>query len=199
MLNVESWAFYKAQKLKTIKWAGNQYPDNTWPPGVPLNDLAFCCAGITSIVFSDGITEITSAFAGCPITEIIIPQSVKKLAIVENNYYGMPENAPEFFALQHDPHPEKGDGFVAFRAKYEANVAGCANAKLLENTAPLLPDKGHCAMLNGFIRAIREDLPSPCDEIAGFRATYLAQRAIEALESKRTLSVPVEKITPCIG
>ena len=73
------------------------------------------------------------------------------------------------------------------------------NAKLLENTTPLLPDKGHCAMLNGFIRAIREDLPSPCDEIAGFRATYLAQRAIEALELKRTLSVPIEKITPCIG
>ena len=53
-------------------------------------------------------------------------------------------------------------------------------------------------MLNGFIRAIREDLPSPCDEIAGFRSTYLAQRAIESIELKRTLPIPIEKITPCI-
>ena len=53
-------------------------------------------------------------------------------------------------------------------------------------------------MLNAFIRAIQEDLPSPCDEIAGFRSTYLAQRAIDALELRRTLAVPIEKITPCI-
>ena len=53
-------------------------------------------------------------------------------------------------------------------------------------------------MLNGFVRAVKENLPSPCDELAGFRSTYLAQRAILALEMKRTLSVPLEKITPCI-
>ena len=61
-----------------------------------------------------------------------------------------------------------------------------------------MPDKGHRAMLDGFVRAIQEDLPSPCDELAGFRSTYLAQRAIESLELKRTLPIPLEKITPCI-
>ena len=53
-------------------------------------------------------------------------------------------------------------------------------------------------MLNGFIKAVQEDLPSPCDEIAGFRSTYLARLAIDALELKQTLPVPLEKITPCI-
>ncbi|MEI3005145.1 MAG: hypothetical protein V8T87_11080, partial [Victivallales bacterium] len=43
------------------------------------------------------------------------------------------------------------------------------------------------------------DTPSPCDELAGFRATYLAHKAIEALELKRALPVPIEKITPCIN
>jgi hypothetical protein len=62
----------------------------------------------------------------------------------------------------------------------------------------MMLDKGHLNMLDGFIRAVREDLPSPCDELAGFRSTYLAQRAIESLELKRTLPVPIEKITPCI-
>lgn len=122
----------------------------------------------------------------------------RSLHFVENNYYGMPENAPEFFDLQSDPFPEMGRGFDAFQAKYSRNVAGSTNAKIQENTTPLAPDKGHRAMLNAFIRCLKEDQPSPCDELAGFRSTYLAQRAIEALEMKRTLSVPLEKITPCI-
>ena len=122
----------------------------------------------------------------------------RSLHFVENNYYGMPDHATEYFALQHDPHPEMGEGFAAFMAKYQANVCGSTNAKMQENASPAAVDKGHVAMLNGFIRAIQEDQPSPCDEIAGFRSTYLAQRAIEALELKRTLSIPIEKITPCI-
>ena len=120
------------------------------------------------------------------------------LHFVENNYYGMPGNDPEFFDLQTDPLPELGKGFEAFNAKYHKRVAGSTNAKLEEKSLPLLPDKGHVSMLNGFIKAVQEDLPSPCDEIAGFRSTYLARLAIEALEKKQTLPVPLEKITPCI-
>ena len=122
----------------------------------------------------------------------------RSLHFVENNYYGMPENDPEFFDPQSDPYPEMGRGFAAFQAKYRKNVAGSTNAKIQENNTPLTPDKGHRAMLDGFVRALKENLPSPCDELAGFRSTYLARRAIEALEMKRTLSVPIEKITPCI-
>ena len=119
-------------------------------------------------------------------------------AFVENTYYGVPGLKPEYFPLQSDPYPEMGDGVEPLMRKYLTRLQGCTNAKKLENTMPLLADKGHLNMLDGFIRAIREDLPSPCDELAGFRSTYLARRAIESLELKRTLSVPVEKITPCI-
>ena len=122
----------------------------------------------------------------------------RSLCFVENDYYGVPGLDREFFPLQEDPFPEMGDGEEAYMRKYRAHVENSTNSKLLERTRPMILDKGHLNMLDGFIRAVREDLPSPCDELAGFRATYLAQRAIESLELKRTLSVPVEKITPCI-
>lgn len=125
----------------------------------------------------------------------------RNLFFVENNYYGMPDNAPEYFALQHDPYPELGDGFDAWAkktAKKRKDTAG-VNAKTVEYSLPLVLDKGHFAMLDGFIKCIQNDTPSPCDELAGFRATYLAQRAIAAIESKQTLPIPIEKYTPCIG
>ena len=187
-LDLACWFFAPQLPCEITAWGSSRLSHGIYLrfDGGASMTLDFSCSG--TFDFPKELYEVTDNAA-----------LFRSLHFVENNYYGMQGNAPEFFALQHDPHPEKGDGFAAFRAKYEANVAGCGNAKLLENTTPLLPDKGHCAMLNDFIRAIREDLPSPCDEIAGFRATYLAQRAIEALELKRTLSVPIEKITPCIG
>ena len=117
---------------------------------------------------------------------------------VENTYYGIPGLEPEYFPLQSDPYPEMGQGVDALMRRYLTRVQGCTNAKKLETTVPMIVDKGHIHMLNAFLDAIRKDLPSPCDELAGFRATYLAQRAIEALESKSTLPIPIEKITPCI-
>ena len=59
-------------------------------------------------------------------------------------------------------------------------------------------DKGHRAMLDGFIDAILNDKPSPCDEMAGFRSTYLARLAIQSIRTKQTLPVQIEDITPCI-
>lgn len=117
---------------------------------------------------------------------------------VENNYYGMPSSGSETFALQQDPHPELGEGLDGFMKKYMANVSGSSNAKEQENTTPLLVDKGHRNMLDQFVLAIQNGTASPCDELAGFRSTYLAQRAIESIELKQTLPIPLEKITPCI-
>ena len=110
----------------------------------------------------------------------------RSLHFLENNYYGIPGAESEYFPLQCDPYPEKGSGFAAFQEKYRMNVEGSDNAKKREQNSPLIVDKGHLSMLNSFIQAICNDTPSPCDELAGFRATYLAQKAIEALEMKRT-------------
>ena len=122
----------------------------------------------------------------------------RSLFFVENNYYGMPENQPETFKLQHDPLPQIGDGFNAYNEKYFAHVARSTNAKELETTTPLMVDKGHRAMLDGFVKAIINDTPSPCDEMAGFRSTFLAQLAIESIRKRQTIPVCIEDITPCI-
>ena len=119
------------------------------------------------------------------------------LHFVENTYHGMPDNAGETFALQDDPHKELGDGFEAYCKKYFANVAGSTNSKLVEQSCPLTVDKGHRAMLDAFIDAILNDKPSPCDEMAGFRSTFLAQKAIESIRLKQTLPLQIEDITPC--
>mgnify|MGYP003746690409 CR=1 FL=1 len=91
------------------------------------------------------------------------------------------------------------EGFDAYMKKYHERVSlSQANLKTRENTEPFLVDKGHRAMLDAFVRSIREDTPSPCDELAGFTSVYLARRAIESIELRQTLPIPVEKITPCI-
>ena len=122
----------------------------------------------------------------------------RSLFFVENNYYGMPDAEKEFFELQSDSAPELGRGFDNYMKKYAARTCGCSNLKDIENTIPLLVDKGHRNMLDTFIKAIINDTPSPCDELDGFRATYLARKAIEALELKQTLPLPLEKLTPVI-
>lgn len=122
----------------------------------------------------------------------------RSVFFVENNYYGMPDNATEYFPLQSDPAPELGEGFEGYNKRYFQRTAGCSNLKDIEVSAPLLVDKGHKNMLNTFIKAIIEDTESPCNEIDGFRATYLARKAIESIELKQTLPLPLEKLTPVI-
>lgn len=119
----------------------------------------------------------------------------RSLNFVENAYYGIPGLEKEYFPLQRGPQVHGQDDLIA---KYYERVRNSSNSKLLEYSEPMQPDKGHAAMLDGFVRAILDDAPSPCNEIDGFRATYLATRAIQALELKQTLPVPMEKITPCI-
>ena len=53
-------------------------------------------------------------------------------------------------------------------------------------------DKGHFDLLEAFVRAILDDTPSPVDERAGTRATYLALRAIESLRTGHPVPVNVE-------
>ena len=119
------------------------------------------------------------------------------LHFVENTYHGMPDAGAETFPLQSDPFKDFGDGFDAYCKKYFAKVSGSSNAKEIENTDPLTVDKGHTSMLNAFIDAILNDKPSPCDEMAGFRSTFLAQKAIESIRLKQTLPLQIEDVTPC--
>ncbi len=122
----------------------------------------------------------------------------RSLFFVENDYYGIPGAEPELFRLQSDPFPTMKLGFDGYMERYRAFVAGSTNSKLAGLDKALIVDKGHLSMLEGFMDAIRNDAPSPCDELAGFRSTYIACKAIESIELKRTMPLPVEKLTPCL-
>lgn len=123
----------------------------------------------------------------------------QNLFFVENRYWGMPDTQPEFFPLQYDPFTREVSepGFEGYMKKYRLRTERAdGNLKKIENAKPFMVDKGHVSMWNGFIDAILNGKPSPCDEIAGFMSTYLAQLAIQSIELKQTLPVPIEKITP---
>ncbi|NOY75438.1 MAG: hypothetical protein GXP32_06565 [Kiritimatiellaeota bacterium] len=100
--------------------------------------------------------------------------------------------------MRHDPNPEVGKegGFAGFMAKYRDRVANLANSKAGSDF--LTVDKGHRNMLDSFVDAILNDTPSPCDELAGFNSTYLAKLAIQSIENRSVLPVPVEKLAPSI-
>ena len=93
----------------------------------------------------------------------------------------------------------KEEGFNAYIAKYQERFRSfTGNSKELENAKPFEVDKGHLNMWKAFVDAILNGKPSPCDELAGFQSTYLAQLAIRAIECRQTLPVPVERFIPAI-
>ncbi|MFH1568772.1 MAG: Gfo/Idh/MocA family oxidoreductase [Gemmatimonadota bacterium] len=119
---------------------------------------------------------------------------------VENAYYGIPGAERETFALQHDGVPSVGGqgGFDGYLAKYEARVRGL-NGSSREDYGALTVDKGHRAMLDGFVRAILEGGPSPCDEWDGLASMYLARLALRSIELRQALPVAVDRLRPAIG
>ncbi len=54
------------------------------------------------------------------------------------------------------------------------------------------PDKGHSHLLEAFAEAIDKDDPSPLDEIAGMRATYLSSRAMDSIRQGISLPINIE-------
>ncbi len=125
----------------------------------------------------------------------------KNLFFVENRYYGIPDLDREIFPMQYDCMRDAlpKDGFDAYMKKYNLrNQQIIGNSKDVHNSLPFTVDKGHYAMLSAFIDAIINDKPSPCDEIAGFISTYLAQLAIKSIELRQTLPILIDKLTPII-
>jgi predicted dehydrogenase len=113
---------------------------------------------------------------------------------VENTCYGIPGLDTEIFPFWRDPLPEIGSegGFAGFMKKYNHRVQGLSNSK--EGHGTLAIDKGHEALFGGFVASILEDKPTPCDEIAGYRATYLAKLAIESIRNRQPYPIPVDEL-----
>lgn len=118
---------------------------------------------------------------------------------VENRYYGIPSLENEVFPMQHDCMSDtmQNDGFDAFMKKCDLrNQKISGNGKSAYYDMPFLVDKGHYGMLSAFIDSIIDNTPSPCDEIAGFISTHLAKLAIKSIESRQSIPVLIDKITP---
>lgn len=186
-LDLACWFFAPALPCEITAWGSSRLSHGIhlkFTNGASMT-LDFSCAG--TFDYPKEQFEVTGGAA-----------LFRSLHFVENNYYGMPDNESEFFDLQSDPHAEMGKGHAAFIAKYHANVSGSTNSKQVEQNNPLTVDKGHKAMLNAFVDAILNDKPSPCDEMAGYRSTLLAQKAIESIRLKQTLPLQLEDICPCL-
>ncbi|MBE6367846.1 MAG: Gfo/Idh/MocA family oxidoreductase [Lentisphaerae bacterium] len=186
-LDLACWFFAPALPCEITAWGSSRLSHGIH---LKFNDgasmtLDFSCAG--TFDYPKEQYEVTGGAA-----------LFRSLHFVENNYYGMPDNPDEYFKPQFDPLSEMGEGHAAFIAKNYANVANSTNSKKVEQTTPLMPDKGHRAMLDAFVEAIINDLPSPCDELAGYRSTLLARKAIEAIRLRQTLPLQLEDIDPSI-
>lgn len=110
---------------------------------------------------------------------------------VENHYFGRGERTVKTFPLQHDYYPEAStkDGMAGYLEKIDAMGAGYVETGELKY---LSSDKGHLPLLEAFVEAVVEDKPSPLDEIAGMRTTYLSLRAMDSIRAGISMPVNVE-------
>ena len=110
---------------------------------------------------------------------------------VENHYFGLGERRVKKFPLRGDSHPQAGQegGHSGYLAKIDAMGKEYAQTGVFKY---VFPDKGHRALLDAFADAILHDKPSPIDEIAGMRATYLSNRAMESIRQGIPLPVNIE-------
>ena len=121
----------------------------------------------------------------------------QSLFFTENRYYGMDEGEVETFPLQYDAYAAEvpGEGLDAYLRKNDIRRRGGMKA----NYGKLGVDKGHRAMLAGFVDAVKTGGPTPCDELAGLRSLLLARLAIKSIELGQTVPVPVEYWEPAFA
>jgi predicted dehydrogenase len=112
---------------------------------------------------------------------------------VENQYYGRPGLKREIFPLQRDPLPEVGNqgGLAGYIEKRNALIAETINSKLVFND--LTANHGYEEMFDGFIDSIINNTETPCNELAGYQVTYLANLAIKSIELNQPMPVEVDK------
>ena len=110
---------------------------------------------------------------------------------VENQYFGRGDRTAKTFQMQADFHPQVGEegGMSGYLAKIDATGREYEEKGVYRYC---FPDKGHRGLLQGFADAILNDQPSPVDELAGMRATYLSRRAMESIRRGAPLPINVE-------
>ena len=116
---------------------------------------------------------------------------------VENQYYGLGDPVRKTYPLQFDAFEDVGTegGLSGYLAKLHARgKAYAASGKT--NYMGVWPDKGHFGLLDAFAECIIKDKPSPIDQRAGARATYLSLRAVDSIRLGHPVPVNVEDLHP---
>ncbi|MDR3709246.1 MAG: Gfo/Idh/MocA family oxidoreductase [Capsulimonadaceae bacterium] len=182
-LDLSCWFFAPQVPVEILGWGSERFTHgvNIKFSGGDSATILFHCAG--TFDYPKELYEVTSNGA-----------LLRSEHFVENNYYGIPGLGRELFDLQFDCMPGIGDegGLSGWQAKFNARVQGMSNCK--EGFSELNVNKGHRAMLAGVIDAIRMGGPTPCDEFAGLRATYLARLAGQSIRLRQSLPVPVDQL-----
>jgi len=113
---------------------------------------------------------------------------------IENQYYGVPGLEYDRFKLLREDRTEIDVdwSFAEYLAQLQARMRKLDST--LAGYQSLMINKGWAAMLDGFVSAILDDTPSPCDEMAGYLSTYLAKLAIQSIQTRQALPVPLEKV-----
>jgi predicted dehydrogenase len=182
-LDLACWWFAPQHPIEIVAWGSTRFTHGinmTFSEGDTATIL-FHCGG--TFDYPKELYEVTSQGA-----------LFRNHCFVENQYFGVPGLERETFALQRDALPEVGEegGLAGYMKKSQARVKNLSNSK--EGHSQLMADKGHEAMLDAFVDAIHSESPSPCDEMAGYLSTYLAQLAIRSIELRQTLPVLREKV-----
>ena len=89
------------------------------------------------------------------------------------------------FAVDAYPEVTEGEGTNLYINKMRARNKAVTKANVLARSEV---DKGHYAMLDDFVECILTDAPSPCDAVAGSRATLMCLKAIQSVR----LGLPVK-------
>ena len=187
-LDVACWFFAPAVPTEITAWGSSRLSHGInlkFSTGDDMT-LIFCCSG--TFDYPKELFEVTAE--NC---------FFRSLFFVENEYFGMGKSERETFPMKFYSGTIKEEGIHAYIEKYNERVKGVSgNSKKLEAEKPFEVDKGHLNMWKSFVASIQNNTPSPCDEMAGFRATMLAQLAIKSIRLHQTLPIQIEDYTPAI-
>jgi len=187
-LDLFCWFFAPQVPTEILAWGSERFTHgvNLTFSGGDTATLLFHCGG--TFDYPKELYEITSNGS-----------LLRSEHFVENSYFGIPGKTRDTFALQHDCMTDVGHegGFSGWLAKYNARVQSLSNSK--EGYHDLAVDKGHRAMLAGVIDAILNDTATPCDALAGYRATYLASLAAQSIRQRQAIPVPIDQLVFDVG
>ena len=69
------------------------------------------------------------------------------------------------------------------------------HGKLLKRVHRLIPARGYRELFNDFVQSLLAGSPSPVSAMHGARATVLAVKALESIETGLTIPVAIEEYT----